>query len=447
MPLEDLLPKSAIDELYEKYVGSKVDYITLRTELETINASLANRDANIYHDSSDLTYAAANRKDKQYASIPKRIVKDRFYGIVLYKTGDFNKEVYVDVPGKTAPILDPDIFYTDPELDLSKYKEYLFEPSSLDYYSTPVIGGIAVVKVPKNFPDHVNTNAEDAIYLHMKRPDILVAIKDSGETGRPPLGGGSGGGLGAVNGTAASTDEAAPTAPADQSAPVDSATSPSTNTFASPDGKKEASLVPDPGKLSAQPVLGYWYGKSGTIYVTRLVDIYSIPGDEGPQFLQEPATNKFHSMMASWDAYKNSLPPAEQAKIKKNIRIWEPKANSTFRSNRKQKDLYDGWIKRRPRYNPANRPGYSNHQYGLAVDISGTHPNGNSKSNGPYGKGAFYEWLIVNGPTYGFKRTVSSEYWHWEFRHSWVGSPKGQKGNGLDPSFYSTQGTNLNPTR
>lgn len=656
MPLEDLLPKSAIDELYEKYKGSTIDYNTLRIELEQINTSLANRDANTYYESSDLTYAAANRKDKQYASIPKRIVKDRFYGIVLYKTGDFNKEVYIDVPGKTSPLPDPDVFYTEPELDLAKYKEYLFEPSSLDYYSTPVIGGIAVVKVPKNFPSHINTNAEDAIYLHMKRPDILVAINDSGETGRPPLGGGSGGGLGAVSspitpvgGTAEMTpggdttgdtstgtettepldvlllgdshvygpygkklkdlfkngghnvtfvgwvganaghylngsykslsqghegdydteakgktfdlaivtlgtndaagtnsDEtagaaankimkltkaftsektfwvgppsfhesiaksyggiaeyarddlnkkaarlwnagskifgssaidprtitrlhvnskdihfdnvggeawakfvygitapkvvpkpAAPVAPStDGAAPVAGAPSVpgsgiaplsgrynKTDKFAAPDGKiAGVPLSPDKRIKGPQKVLGYWDSKPGVIVVRQLPDKYSLGCLEGSQCLQIPAADKLEQMFAEYERYVETTMPDSIKKQAKTPYMLKPRVNSSFRSWVVQDKLYKKWVRREKGANPADPPGTSKHQYGLAIDITGT---GIKNSTAFKGTGPFYEWLTQNAPRYGFKRTASREHWHWEFRYGWLDSKPG----------------------
>ena len=211
MPLKDIDVKSAIDELYTKYSGNRTDYITLRTELETINKMILNQAANVYYDSSDISYAAINRKDKELAGIEKSFAKDRLYGIVLYRLVNSSNYVYIDVPGKTSPILDPDIFYTEPDLELSKYKEYLFEADSGDYLSIPVIGGIASVKVPHNFPEHIYTNAEDAIFLNMKRPDILVSINDAAQTARPVLSGGSGSGLGLIN---------SPFAPAGGVAPV-----------------------------------------------------------------------------------------------------------------------------------------------------------------------------------------------------------------------------------
>ena len=50
----------------------------------------------------------------------------------------------------------------------------------------------------------------------------------------------------------------------------------------------------------------------------------------------------------------------------------------------------------------AARPGHSNHQSGRALDIGlwpGTH-----------------EWLVANAGRFGFKNTIRSEPWHWEYR-------------------------------
>jgi D-alanyl-D-alanine carboxypeptidase len=53
----------------------------------------------------------------------------------------------------------------------------------------------------------------------------------------------------------------------------------------------------------------------------------------------------------------------------------------------------------------AARPGRSNHQRGTALDIS----VGSTAT-------LTYEWLAANACRFGFKRTVSSEPWHWEYR-------------------------------
>jgi hypothetical protein len=74
---------------------------------------------------------------------------------------------------------------------------------------------------------------------------------------------------------------------------------------------------------------------------------------------------------------------------------------SGFRTAEQQRALFRAWKKGRG--NKAARPGMSNHQSGRALDIA--------VNSVP---GAF-EWLERHGPTYGFKRTVASEPWHWEY--------------------------------
>lgn len=61
--------------------------------------------------------------------------------------------------------------------------------------------------------------------------------------------------------------------------------------------------------------------------------------------------------------------------------------------------------------NPANKPGYSNHQNGIAFDLIVEH-TGNKGT----GTGRVYNWLKTNATTYGFVRTVKGEAWHWEYR-------------------------------
>jgi hypothetical protein len=76
---------------------------------------------------------------------------------------------------------------------------------------------------------------------------------------------------------------------------------------------------------------------------------------------------------------------------------------SGFRTMPEQEYLYNCYrTKRCNRGNLAARPGYSNHQNGLALDL-------NTKDRG------VLRWLNANGANYGFRRTVRSEPWHWEY--------------------------------
>lgn len=71
---------------------------------------------------------------------------------------------------------------------------------------------------------------------------------------------------------------------------------------------------------------------------------------------------------------------------------------SGFRTMDQQRYLYNLYLSGRG--NLAARPGYSNHQSGLALDLG----------RGPGGQ----TWLDRNASRFGFRRTVPSEPWHWE---------------------------------
>lgn len=77
--------------------------------------------------------------------------------------------------------------------------------------------------------------------------------------------------------------------------------------------------------------------------------------------------------------------------------------NSGFRSYAEQVKLYlESFLPGAP---IAAKPGYSNHQSGRAYDIV----TGGSTST------PIYQWLAANAARFGFKRTVASEIWHWEY--------------------------------
>lgn len=73
---------------------------------------------------------------------------------------------------------------------------------------------------------------------------------------------------------------------------------------------------------------------------------------------------------------------------------------SGFRSNERQALLYRRWLAGTG--NRAARPGYSNHQSGRALDLVIVEAK------------TFY-WLDKHARTYGFRRTVRDEPWHWEY--------------------------------
>lgn len=77
--------------------------------------------------------------------------------------------------------------------------------------------------------------------------------------------------------------------------------------------------------------------------------------------------------------------------------------NSGFRTPQEQAYLYACYKNCNCNScNLAAAPGYSNHQSGTALDLNTAN-------------GAVFNWLNNNGARFGFRRTVPSEAWHWEY--------------------------------
>ncbi|MDB5214771.1 MAG: D-alanyl-D-alanine carboxypeptidase [Myxococcaceae bacterium] len=75
---------------------------------------------------------------------------------------------------------------------------------------------------------------------------------------------------------------------------------------------------------------------------------------------------------------------------------------SGFRSMAQQRYLYHCYLSKKCNGgNLAAVPGYSNHQSGHALDLNTS-------------AGGVYSYLVNHGHSYGFRRTVPSEKWHWE---------------------------------
>jgi hypothetical protein len=74
---------------------------------------------------------------------------------------------------------------------------------------------------------------------------------------------------------------------------------------------------------------------------------------------------------------------------------------SGFRTMQRQQELYDLWRSGRT-IAVAARPGYSNHQSGIALDLNwrdlGVRP-----------------WLLRNAARFGFRRTTRNEPWHYDW--------------------------------
>jgi len=82
--------------------------------------------------------------------------------------------------------------------------------------------------------------------------------------------------------------------------------------------------------------------------------------------------------------------------------------NSGFRSFEQQEELYRKYLNGTG--NTAAKPGYSNHQTGIAFDFATGGPNSDA-----------YRWLATNAHKFGFYNagrffSGQKEHWHWEYR-------------------------------
>jgi LAS superfamily LD-carboxypeptidase LdcB len=79
--------------------------------------------------------------------------------------------------------------------------------------------------------------------------------------------------------------------------------------------------------------------------------------------------------------------------------------NSGFRTMAQQQYRYHCYVTK-----SAARPGYSNHQGGIALDTGTRVPR-------------VYTWLKNHARSFGYVRTVPSEPWHWEYHAAARSSP------------------------
>ena len=139
------------------------------------------------------------------------------------------------------------------------------------------------------------------------------------------------------------------------------------------DGRATESLSVGVDCSHPRDAVGYSHGSSFTI---RVVDADSHPIEE-----------------KTAGAYAEMQRAAENDGVALRI-------VSGFRTNAQQQALYDSYLAGTG--NLAARPGYSNHQSGHALDL-------NTSASG------VYTWLQNHAASFGFKRTVPSEIWHWEY--------------------------------
>jgi hypothetical protein len=113
------------------------------------------------------------------------------------------------------------------------------------------------------------------------------------------------------------------------------------------------------------------------------------------------------------DAFLKMQKAADAAGVKLVI-------NSGFRTMAEQQHLYSCYQHGNCNNgNLAAKPGYSNHQSGRALDLSVS------------------SWLVNNAARFGFKRTVPSEAWHYEF----FGNDPGGPCDGTSPAAPVTPST------
>jgi len=133
-----------------------------------------------------------------------------------------------------------------------------------------------------------------------------------------------------------------------------------------------------PRKLQGRPFTGYIQGRKSKFRVSPI-------GNN--QVLRNDAAK----------AYKK----LENAARRDGVNLYPV---SGARSMAQQVHLYN--LYKSGRGNLAARPGYSNHQGGISVDIGNV---------GGYSTRA-YNWLRNNARRFGFVNDVGGEYWHWTFR-------------------------------
>ena len=95
-------------------------------------------------------------------------------------------------------------------------------------------------------------------------------------------------------------------------------------------------------------------------------------------------------------------------KLKLNDAYRDYQSQYNVRNKNKTKPFTDKELKTNSGklYNPeTSPPGYGYHIYGNSVDFATAN-----------GTNSAYKWLCKNAITYGFVRTVRSEYWHWEYK-------------------------------
>lgn len=103
-------------------------------------------------------------------------------------------------------------------------------------------------------------------------------------------------------------------------------------------------------------------------------------------FLERRAAQSWKEMVTAAEREGVHLRPSDGRRV-------------AFRTDEMQAELK----RERPAF--AANPGESNHQGGIALDVDTDN-----------GTNAAFKWLTANAHSYGWRRTVSYEPWHWEYR-------------------------------
>ncbi|WP_317987845.1 D-alanyl-D-alanine carboxypeptidase family protein [Hyalangium gracile] len=128
-------------------------------------------------------------------------------------------------------------------------------------------------------------------------------------------------------------------------------------------------------------------GKQVTAYVQGRPSTITVQPVGNGQYLRADAARNFKAMQSAARAAGINLT-----------------ATSGFRTMEQQRVLYQKYLNGTG--NKAAKPGYSNHQNGISMDIGGV---------GGYNTKA-YNWLKNNAARYGFKNDVAGEHWHWTYK-------------------------------
>lgn len=468
------LKKTRLDMLYDKKYET---YTDLRADLAAINSSIVNEASHVVYDSTYDSHSTIVRSQSITKTERKKYSKKRVYGIVVGNSKEIGRNVYVDVPLHNSNIVvDDSILLLGENVDLENYQELIFYPIINSLQIVPELGTICAVIIPDNYPNHIITNPEDAIFLEVyrkkvispanfNRPQRIVVpgslrdrILKSGQ------GGASGGVSDSTGGSSTSTGGSEGT--------IDTSTIPSDGTYneevrkniiQSLGGRPEPSSPPL-HTLTEEEVKTYslsminqitvngWFilnpqipsrtpRGSRTIASENHVDINKllfrkIPaeycGGDPNNFIYEEALYSYIKMRIDLISYLDEAYTKKGITFDKSFVLRILEAYRTWPQQQKmidakgQSDIIDPRTGKRGLAAPQGR---SNHQGGLAMDlngmisgVSGKRLNiGGSGKSGAIPSGPLFDWMKINAWKYGWRRTVSIEIWHWEFRKAWIG--------------------------